>query len=66
VLDIKLFGEGEIAKGAEEMFGDYIAIAKDKYGIIASKELSKPDDFKGHHAGGTKEERLIDISIFNK
>lgn len=65
-LDIKLFGEGQIAKGAEEMFGDYIAIAKDKYGIIASKELYKPDDFKGHHAGGTKEERLIDISIFNK
>ena len=32
--------------------------------LYASNELSHNDNFKGHHAGGTEEERLIDISIF--
>ena len=64
VLKIKLFGEGEPAPGAIDSFGDFIAIAKREYGMFASKELYRLDAFKGHHAGGTKEERLIDISIF--
>ena len=62
---IKLFGEGEPAKGVEEVIGDYVAISHDEYGLLASKELSFLGAFKGHHAGGTKEERLIDISVFN-
>ena len=62
---IKLFGEGSHAKGVEEVIGDFIAISHDQYGLLASKELSFLGAFKGHHAGGTKEERLIDISIFN-
>ena len=64
-FDIKLFGDGIPANGVSEVVGDYIAIAKDKYGLLASKELKFLDAFKGHHAGGTKEERLIDIHIFN-
>ena len=64
-FDIKLFGEGIPANGVSEVVGDYIAIAKDKYGLLASKELKFLGAFKGHHAGGTKEERLIDIHIFN-
>lgn len=63
-FNINLFGEGEPAKGVKDVVGDYIAIAKDKYGLFASKEMKRLDTFKGHHAGGTKEERLIDISIF--
>ena len=62
---IKLFGEGKAAKGVEKVLGDYIAIAHDEYSLLASKELSYLGAFKGHHAGGTKEERLIDISVFN-
>ena len=65
VLDIKLFGEGKPAEGVLEAFGDYIAIAIKEYGIWASKEFNYVETFKGHHAGGTEEERLIDISIFN-
>lgn len=65
VLKIKLFGEGKPAKGVEKTFGDFVAIAKKNYGMIASKELAYIDTFKGHHAGGTDEERLIDVSIFN-
>ena len=61
-----LFGEGKAARGAEDVLGEYIAISLDEYSLFASKELKHMDLFKGHHAGGTKEERLIDISIFNK
>jgi hypothetical protein len=61
-----LFGEGKAARGAEDALGNYIAISLDEYSLFASKELKHMDLFKGHHAGGTKEERLIDISVFNK
>ena len=64
-LDIHLFGEGNAADCVEEVIGDYVAISHDEYGLLASKELSFLGAFKGHHAGGTKEERLIDISVFN-
>ena len=63
-LSINLFGEGEMANGVTDCIGDYIAIATREYGLLASKELVRHDNFIGHHAGGTKEERLIDISIF--
>ena len=67
VLDKKLFGEGKPAEEVIDSFGDFLAISTREYGLYASKEsvhYGKP--FKGHHAGGTDEERLIDISIFNK
>ena len=64
VLDIKLFGEGEPAPGVIDSFGDYVAIAKDEHSLFASKELKHFDLFKGHHAGGTIEEREIDVSIY--
>ena len=63
---INLFGEGKAARGVEDVLGNYIAISLDEYSLFASKELKHMDFFKGHHAGGTKEERLIDISVFNK
>ena len=63
-LDIKLFGEGKPANGIVDSLGDYVAISTKEYGIYASKEFAYHENFKGHHAGGTKEERLIDISIF--
>ena len=63
---IKLFGEGQMAKGVEDVLGEYIAISIDEYSLYASKEFKHMDIFKGHHAGGTVQERLIDISIFNK
>lgn len=65
VLKMKLFGKGEPAPGVETTFGDFVAISTREYGLYASKELSRLDLFKGHHAGGTQEERLIDISMFN-
>ena len=61
-----LFGEGKAARGVESVLGNYIAISLDEMSLYASKELKRMDLFKGHHAGGTNEERLIDISVFNK
>ena len=65
-IEQKIFGEGKPAPGVYDVFGDFVATSTREYGMIASKELHHSDLFKGHHAGGTKEERLIDISIFKK
>ena len=65
-LDSNLFGEGEPCKGVLDAIGDFIAVARKEYGLFASKEFDHIHSYKGHHGGGTKEERLIDISIFNK
>lgn len=65
-LDMNFFGEGKPAPGVLETFGDYVAYSKTEYSLYASKEFDRPGLHKGHHAGGTKEERLIDISIFNR
>ena len=65
VLDMKLFGEGEPAKGVLDAFGEFVAIAKTNKVLYGSKEMDKVVILKGHHAGGTKEERLIDVSMYN-
>lgn len=66
VLDMELFGKGKPANGITDAFGQFVAIAKDEHSLYASKELKYFDKFKGHHAGGTKEEREIDVSIYNR
>lgn len=70
VLKNKVLGEGTPREGVIDSFGDYLAIAKDRYMLSASKEFDKSENkrrfqFKGHHAGGTIEEREIDVSVFN-
>ena len=60
-----VFGEGVVNFKALQFIGDYVATSKDKYCLYASKEMSKMDFFKGHHAGNTEEEMLIDISAYN-
>ena len=62
---MKLFGEGKPASGVEEVFGDFTAVSTGEHSIFASKEMKHLGTYKGHHGGGTTEERLIDISIFN-
>ena len=65
ILEKKLFGKGEPAPGVIDSFGDFLAISTREYGILASIENKQHHGlpFKGHHAGGTDAERLIDISI---
>ena len=64
-LELQMFGEGNINPKALDFVGDYIATSIDEYCLYASKETKKSDLFKGHHAGNTKEEMLIDISAYN-
>ena len=65
VLDNELFGEGTPNPKALQFFGDFIATGIKEYGIYASKEMKKPNTFKGNHAGMTKDELLIDVSAYN-
>ena len=65
-LRIKLYGEGEHHPHILASIGDYLAISKSEYAIYAGKEMTNMTIHKGHHAGGTEDERLIDLSIYNK
>lgn len=60
-----IFGEGKPAKGVTESFGDFVAISRSEYSLYSSKEFKHCELYPGHHGGGTNEERLIDISVYN-
>ena len=64
-INQEIFGEGKPTREVEKFIGDYIAISTSEYCLYASKEMRSFIPFKGHHAGGTKEERLIDVSAYN-
>jgi len=68
VFKDELFGKGTPHPLSYKFIGDFIAIAKDIYCLYASKEMT-PEKFvphKGHHAGGTKKEMEINISVYNR
>ena len=64
-LKDQIFGEGETREVITNFIGDFVATSIDEYCLYASKEMKKFDLFKGHHAGNTQEEMLIDISAYN-
>lgn len=66
ILEKQIYGVGKMGENVKDFIVDYIAISDTKYCLYASKELSYLGLHKGHHAGGTDEERLIDVSVFNK
>ena len=55
-----LFGKGTPHPLYESIIGDYIAIAKDKYYFLLTADAHL---FKGHHAGGLKEEMSIPLIV---
>jgi len=65
VLDNELFGTGTINPKAVSFIGDFIASSVSEYALYASKEMKEIQIFKGHHAGMTEEELLIDVSAYN-
>ena len=65
VLDGELFGKGDVNPKALTFIGDFIACSVSKYAIYASKEMKDKQVFKGHHAGMTLNEMLIDVSAYN-
>lgn len=70
VIKYKLFGEGKPRDGVLDSFGDFVALSRGKYSLYSSTEFKSSSKhkgtFPGHHGGGTKEERLIDVSIYNR
>lgn len=62
----ELFGVGTPHPLFDDMLGDYIAISKDEYSLLSSEDFVRMEVLKGHHAGGTVEEKLIDVAIYNK
>ena len=62
ILKDHILGYGEMSQYVKETLPDFFLIAKDKYSFYDGE---KPVGFKGHHAGGTKEEREIYLYVFN-
>lgn len=62
-----VFGFGKPHHRSIGFLGDYISIAIDKYGLYMKQTYGDytPKEHIGHHAGYTKEEQEIDISIYN-
>lgn len=60
VINNHLFGKGTPHPLYESIIGDYIAIAKDKYYFLLTADAHL---FKGHHAGGLKEEMSIPLIV---
>lgn len=64
-LDSQIFGEGKSSTKIEAFIGDFIATSTSEYCMYASKEMKDMMFFKGHHAGNTQDEMLIDVSAYN-
>lgn len=60
ILEKNIFGFGKKYKDLENILGDYIGIAKDKYYFLLSPNAHL---FKGHHAGITPDEIYIPLII---
>ena len=67
VYESNLFGVGKKHELADSFIGDFVSVAVTESSLYASKDYKFPFFLnKGHHAGYTKEEMLIDVSVYNK
>ena len=62
LLDNNIFGTGKKHHLIDDIVGEFVAIAKDKYYFMQSVNSHL---FKGAHAGGLKEEMEVPIIIIN-
>lgn len=60
ILKYNIFGPGQKYPNLDNILGDYIAIAKDKYYFLLTPESHL---FKGHHAGILKDEMEIPLIV---
>lgn len=61
VLEIKLFGDGDMHDKVESFIGDYVALAKTDVTLFNS--YNHCEHFKGAHAGITEEEMTVPLII---
>ena len=59
-LENNIFGTGDKNANLDNIVGDYIAIAKDKYYFLT---IPNSHLFQGHHAGGTLNEMIVPLLV---
>lgn len=57
-----IFTDGKLSERSKQFIGDFVAIAKDEYALIFDNNAP----FKAHHAGSSKMEMDINITVFNE
>ena len=67
VKDQHLYGLGPNHPRFDEFIGDFVAIAKGKFGFThGTPNDNMPKSMKAHHAGMTKAEMMIDVMVLNR
>ena len=62
ILDMKLFGDGEMHEMCDSFIGDFLAIAIDKYMFTLNNDKA----YIGHHAGLLEDEMMVPLIIYSK
>lgn len=63
VYDYHIFGYGTPHQLFDELLGDYLLVATDKYSFYDGYNF---DGLIWTHAGATKEERIVELGVFNE
>lgn len=67
VKDQKLYGLGMNHPRFDDFIGDFVAIAKGRFGFThGTKHDKMPLTMKAHHAGMTRAEMMIDVMVLNR
>ncbi|MEY3691948.1 MAG: hypothetical protein RLZZ388_119 [Bacillota bacterium] len=67
VKDQRLYGLGPNHPRFDEFIGDFVAVAKGKFGFThGTANDTMPKTMKAHHAGMTKAEMMIDVMVLNR
>ena len=62
VISNNLFTDGKLQEVALQFIGDFVAFSKNESTLV----FENVAPFKAHHAGMTKEEMNINVTVFNK
>jgi hypothetical protein len=65
VFNSGYFGEGNPCLASKEFIGDFVAVSMGKDLLLQKSLFTKIHLQKGHHAGGTKEEREVLLAVYN-
>ena len=58
----KFFGKGKNLRKLKNFIGDFIAVGNEEF--VAFNINNSPSPLKGHHSGGTKEEIIVPVCVF--
>ncbi len=64
-INLKIFGFGKEKANIRSYLGDFIIIAKDVF-ILYDSSNAAHEPFTAHHAGNMVEEKIIQVTVYNK